>query len=349
MNINLQNKLTKIFSQQKNNFKYNWREDFKSDPQVTRIESELNGYGPLDPLLADEAITEILANSFEHIYFEREAQLWPCRDRFYSEQTYEAALERLAQHCGTYLSREKPFVEAQYKNWRITLIFAEISRGTPLLSIRKQPEQKWSLRKLLETNFLNLNQKEIIEELLEAHKNILIVGGTGSGKTSLLQALLSETSASERCVIIEDTQELQLPNPLSSSLLTRQDPANSVSDVSMNDLLKRALRLRPDRLIVGEIRGSEAQALLLALSSGHSGSLGSLHALSASDALIRLEMLVQMGAPQWSLHSVRRLMAMTVDYIIVVAKKNKKRSITGIYKISSLEEIGFTTELLENS
>ncbi|MEK6627522.1 MAG: ATPase, T2SS/T4P/T4SS family [Bdellovibrionota bacterium] len=345
--------LEKIFLKQKDNFKYHWQEDLKSaDASIRlRVENELLDLGPLNSLLLNPEITEILVNRFNKIFYEKAGLLHQHADHFYSEHTYNSMLERLAQKCETYLSREKPFIEAQLNNLRITIIFSEISRGYPLLSIRIQPELNWSLPALFKNNFFNQNQLNIITKILETKKNFLVIGGTGSGKTSFMQALLGQINTLERMVIIEDTQELHLPNQVSVSLLTRQDPSQSVQDISMDDLLKRSLRLRPDRLVVGEIRGPEARSLLLALSTGHDGSFGSLHARSAQEAMLRLEMLIQMGAPQWSLSSIRRLIAMTVQNIIVLEKSSEggasRRKIKGIFEINSLEETGLTFTQLD--
>lgn len=333
-----------IHLEQKNNHDFDWKSSLNHLDQqmLDRLDEELNGWGPIKSILALEGVTEVLANNFDQIYFEKNGTLNFSSDHFYSKKTYIACLDRLAQSCQTYLCREKPFVEAQIGNLRITVIYSEISRGVPVLSIRVQPPEKWTLEKLNKHSFTTENQFEFIQIILKNKFNFLVVGPTGSGKTSFLQALLEALPANERAVIIEDTQELHLPNPTCVSLLSRQDPAQTVPDVSLDDLLKRALRLRPDRLIVGEVRGPEAKSLLLSLSSGHNGSFGSLHARSAHEALLRLEMLIQMGAPQWNLNSIRKLILMTLDYIIVLEKNKGLRKIKGVYKINSLEETGFT-------
>lgn len=335
-------KINRIFQKQSENFKFDWQTEYSGESRITH---ELSGYGPIESLLQNPEITEILVNAWDCVYFEVSGQLTKSDDHFFSEQTYHAALERLAQSCGTYLSREKPFVEAQLQNKRITIIFGEVSRGTPLLSIRVQPQISWTLAELLHNKFLTVAQNVIVEKILSKKNNFLVIGSTGSGKTSFMQALVNKLR-NERLIIIEDTQELQLPCPLSVSLLTRQDPAQTVTDIEMEDLIKRALRLRPDRLIVGEIRGKEATALLQALATGHAGSFGSLHAKNAHEALLRLEMLIQMGAPQWHLNSIRKLIAMTVQYIFVVEKQQGTRKLKAIYEICSIEESGLTlTEL----
>lgn len=343
MKTEVRNKIALLFSKQSENFKFDWQNEIKNcDSEISsRIEDELLNYGPINSILNLQDVSEVLVNGWDLVHYEKSGVLLKSDDIFYSEQTYNSVLERLAQNCGTYLGREKPFIEAQLNNLRITIIFGEISRGTPILSIRVQPKNSWTLPRLQEKGFLKTSQVLQIKKILAARKNFLVIGSTGTGKTSLLQALLAETK-SERNIIIEDTQELQLPNSLSVSLLTRQDPGKTVTDITMDELLTRALRLRPDRLIVGEIRGKEAMSLLLALATGHDGSFGSLHARSAPEALIRLEMLIQMGAPQWNLTSVRKLISMTLKYILVLEKKDGTRQLKEILEICSLEDTGFT-------
>lgn len=349
MNSEILSQLEKIFISQKEDYTYNWQKDLIDfDNEIkNRIENELMGLGPLHNLLENPSISEILVNSYDQIYYEQNGHLHQCQDRFYSDQTYRAALDRLSQSCGTYISREKPFIEIQTAHLRITQIYHEIARGQPLLCIRLQPKMRWTLNELKKNDFINSIQLTLIKQLLEHKKNFLVVGSTGTGKTSFLQALLQELPDNQRALIIEDTQELHLPNQVSASLLTRQDPSQTVSDVTMDDLLKRALRLRPDRLIVGEVRGPEAKSLLMALSSGHDGSFGSLHSRSAPEALIRLEMLIQMGASHWSLASIRKLILLTLSGIIVLERIDGKRKIKGIYKINSLEDSGFTLTQLD--
>jgi pilus assembly protein CpaF len=366
MNQEIFGKLESIFSKQKNRMDVDWdyadsnlslSERFQclldketvSEPEMVRnrMKSELTGLGPLDTLLTDPEITEILVNNHKEIYFEKNGKLAFSHDHFYSEQSYLAVLDRLSQKCGSYLNREKPFVEAQFGRMRITIIFGEISRGTSLLSIRLQPIATWTMDALLAKNWCSQLQADLINQIFIQKKNFLVVGGTGSGKTSFLQALLQKISKTERAVIIEDTQELQLPDSASVSLLTRQDPSASVGDITMDDLLKRALRLRPDRLVVGEIRGAEAKSLMMAMATGHDGSFGSLHARTAQEALIRLEMLIQMGAPQWSLQSIRKLIAMTIQNIIVVEKRHGLRKLNGIFEITSVEETGITLDQID--
>lgn len=363
MDKNILSKIEKIFTKQKEILSFDFdRPEIRSNqiesiiatevqheiPEIRqRVHSELLGLGPIDSLLLDATITEILVNRYDEIFFEKNGILIKHTDHFFSEISYANTLDRLAQQAGTYFNREKPFIEAQIGRMRVTIIFSEISRGNSLLSIRLQPDYIWTFADLLKTDWCSEKQYSLTQEIFKKKKNFLVVGGTGSGKTSLLQSFISQLSITERGVIIEDTQELQIAQSGCVSLLTREDPSHVVPDITMDDLLKRALRLRPDRLIIGEIRGAEAKSLLMAMATGHEGSFGSLHARTAEEAILRLEMLIQIGAPQWSIHSIRRLIGMTIHNIFVVHKKNGKRCLEGIYQISSIEEVGPTLYKLD--
>lgn len=311
-----------------------------------RILNELNGFGPITNLLADESITEILINQFDQIYFEKMGLLQRSEDHFFDVNSYKEFIEKLCSFCNTYINSEKPFIEMQLNNLRITVLFPDICRGEYIVSIRKQPLTRWTFDRLLAQGWATDSQIAVIRNLIAKKKNFLVIGGTGSGKTSLLQAAISEM-AQDRLVIIEDTQELQPVYTQNTSLLTRIDPTKKLIDVTMNELIKKALRLRPDRICVGEIRGEEATALLMALATGHDGSFGSLHARTAHEALLRLEMLIQMGAPQWSLQSIRRLIGLTVQNILVVEKRDGKRVLKSIYEVTSVEEHGITLQEME--
>lgn len=311
-----------------------------------RILDELNGFGPITYLLEDDSVTEILINQYNQIYFERLGKLQRCEDQFFDQSSYNDFIEKLCNFCQTYINAEKPFIEMQLHFLRITVLFPDICRGEYIVSIRKQPLTQWTFDRLLLQDWASEQEVLALKKIVTAKKNFLVIGSTGSGKTSVLQACINEMNQ-DRLVIIEDTQELQPLFAQNTSLLTRLDPTKKLIDVSMNDLIKKALRLRPDRLCVGEIRGEEATALLMALATGHDGSFGSLHARSAHEALLRLEMLIQMGAPQWSLQSIRRLIGLTVQNIIVVEKRDGRRCLQGIYELGSVEEHGITLDRVE--
>lgn len=313
-----------------------------------RLEYELDGFGPIQSLLMNDTITEILINQFDQIFYEENGLLKQHDDHFLDQDSYHQFIERLMAIGKTFINNEKPFVEFQKDFIRYTIIYPDIARGHYVLSLRKQPMSFWTFEKLKQNAWASENDFLILNKIINERKNFLVIGGTGSGKTSLLQSFLHAIGQQQRTIIIEDTQELQPIYPVNTSLLARIGIDQNINEITMNDLLKKALRLRPDRLCVGEIRGGEAMALLMALATGHEGSFGSLHAKTPQEALLRLEMLIQMGAPQWSLQSIRRLIGLTIQNIIVCGKINGKRKILGIYEITSVEENGVTLHQINN-
>ncbi|MGZ3725272.1 MAG: CpaF family protein [Pseudobdellovibrio sp.] len=309
-----------------------------------RILNEFNGHGPLEELLQNDEVSEILVNNFNRIFYEKRGQLFTHPDHFYSPKSYLSYVDRLAQKCGRQLNREKPVLEVQIESSRFTLVYSEISDGAPILSIRKLNHSIISFDHLEKEGWAPPAVISEIKKMVLNKKNILIVGGTSSGKTTAMKCLLNLVGETERVILIEDTRELALPNAASVSLLTREDLSEQIKKITLDFLIKKSLRLRPDRLVIGEIRGAEACSLLQALSTGHSGSLCTLHALNSKQALLRLEMLVQMGAPQWDLRAIRRLIALTLDYVIVVEKKSAERRLKEIHQLKSVEESGITLQ-----
>lgn len=292
----------------------------------------------------DETVSEILVNSYNQIFFETKAQLHPHSENFKSPDDFRQLIEQITSASQTFLNRDKPFLEQQFENHRITLIYSELSIHSTVLCMRRVGLNVSNLQELSSNQWCSPQQVELIQQAVNRRDNILVVGGTSSGKSTLLQSMLYTLPLNERVVIIEDTQELKPPNPLSMQLVCRQKINEQLSFIGYEDLIKHSLRLRPDRLVLGEIRSSEAYNFLLALSSGHSGSMGSMHAQSAREALLKLEMLVQLGAPQWSYQSIRRLISLSLNTILVVEKRNGLRRLKEIAHISSLEEHTITLE-----
>jgi len=310
-----------------------------------RVLAEFKGLGPLESLLADEDITEIIVNGFNNIWFEKNGQLLPTLDHFNSERTYLNAIYKICEKSRTHLTIERPMAQGNFEGFRIQLIGAELTKSGPLLSFRRHPRNPWTLEKLKSLKWTNENGIKTIRNWIFEHRNFLVVGPTGCGKTSVLNACLQELPEDDRVLIMEDTQELSVPNRVSQRLLTREDSQRILPDIELSDLLRQSLRLRPDRLVIGEIRGNEAKELLLALSTGHAGSFGTLHASSPHQALIRLEMLIQLGAPNWSLQAIRRLIQLSLKGIVLVKKDEQgQRRLEGCYEIASLEESGFLVQ-----
>ena len=321
-----------------------------SSERQQRIFDEFFGFGPLEVLIKDEEISEILVNSYHEIHFEKQGHLYALQDSFFSRLSYRNCIHRILEKTNSILSLEKPFCDMKYEDFRVSLVDESISQNGTLLSFRRHPKKKWTLDLLQKAGWCDTREREVLEKIIQLKKNFLVVGSTGAGKTSVINALLELTSVNERSLIIEDTQEIQLPNSLSLRLLTRDETNFGLCAIDQSQLVKRALRLRPDRIVMGEIRGHEAKDFLMALSTGHKGSFGTLHSQDPQQALLRLEMLIQMGAPHWKLSAIRRLMSLSLEVIIVTEKTaDGKRKLEGIYLINSLEENGFLIERLEST
>lgn len=310
-----------------------------------RLLNEYFGAGPIEDLLNDPDVSEIILNGQEDLWFEKAGRLEKWNETFLSALTFRNFIARLSREANIQASLDCPFVDGHWRGCRVHLIIPPASGEHAVVTLRKHSVEPWTFARLAENAWAPNTGLDAIRELVRNKKNFLIVGGTGSGKTSVLNACLSELGERERTLIIEDTSELSVPNTVSSKLLTRRDPQRQLRDIDQGELLKQALRMRPDRLIMGEIRGGEAKDLLMAFATGHTGCMGTLHAESARQALIRLEMLIQIGAPQWNLQAVRTLIFLSLQYVVVVGKRaDGGRFLEGLYRISSLEEIGFLIE-----
>jgi pilus assembly protein CpaF len=311
------------------------------DPLVRkRIEAEFFGAGPLHDLLSREDLTEIMITAWDSIYFEKGGRIEAHHDRFVSERSYQNFIQRFALENNLNLTLERPMADGRWGDWRFHLILPPLT-VSPSLTLRRHYKNTWNLHKLNHLQWSTPKSIEIIRSWVREKRNVLIVGPTNTGKTSLLNALLQECSPHERVVSIEDTDEIQIPNFCSVKLFTRKENSSTLPAVDQQDLVVESLRMRPDRIVLGEMRGAEAKDYLLALSTGHSGSLATLHAESASQALLRLEFLVQMAAPQWSSHAIRQLIHLGLKNIIVLENTEGVRRLQGLYEISSLESTGF--------
>jgi pilus assembly protein CpaF len=309
-----------------------------------RVLAEFFANGPIEDLLVDESITEIIINGANHICFEKGGALQTLNDSFFSEYSFQNFIQRLSAEARIQANLDRPFADGHWRQYRVHLIIPPLAKPGPVLSLRRHPTNSWSFSRFAEMAWAPADALHILKSLVEEQKSFLIVGSTGSGKTSVLSACLQLLSKNERIVAIEDTSELHLPNPSSVKLLARQDVQNILRPVDQAELLRQALRMRPDRIVMGEVRGAEAKDLLMALSTGHRGGMATLHAENARQALYRLEMLVQLGAPQWSLYAIRNLIRFGIDAIVCVEKLNGKRRLKSIDQIVSLEENGLSVD-----
>ncbi len=316
-----------------------------ASPEVRkRLTEEFTGIGPLKPWLSQEDVTEILVQGTAGIWVERNGRLIDTETRFLGETTLNRVLHKILDESGAQVSQARPFANGRWGDFRVHVVTPPVTEMTTL-SLRRRRETKWTLDLLLESGWAHSADVRFLRDCVKRRKHLMIVGPTSAGKTSVLEALLNELPDCERCILIEDTPELRLPNQVSSRLLTRQDPQDQLPEVTATELVRQALRMRPDRLLLGEIRGSEARDFLLATSAGHSGGLSTIHANNPHSALDRLEMLIQMSAPEWSTSTIRQVIKNSVDILVICGKSdNGARHLVSIHQVSSLEASGFTTE-----
>ncbi len=313
----------------------------------SRMLEEFMGCGPLKPLLEDETLTEIIVNGPFQIWYEKSGTLLAHDDRFTSLLTYTNFLERVCLEAQIQVTLDQPTADGKWLNFRLHISGSYLTKEHTVLCLRRHPKIPWNFEKLEAQGWCSDEGRRLFEEIVARRENFLIVGSTGSGKTSVLNACLQLLEPNQRVVAIEDSDELILPNQVSTKLLTREDPFGVLRTIDQSFLVKQALRMRPDRIVMGEVRGVEAKDFLMALSTGHQGSMGTLHASHPRQALIRLEMLIQMGAPHWALSAIRQLIFLSLKHIIITGRdKEKKRVLQGIYEISSLEDTGFLIERL---
>lgn len=310
-----------------------------------RLLSEWFGWGPIEPALADENATEILINGPGAIWAESGGKLARVNDEFLSATTFRNFALRLSREASMQATLDCPFADGQWRDFRVHLALAPSASVPAAIALRRHPRSPWTFERLESVGWASPASLAAIRKLVEERANFLVVGPTGSGKTSVLNACLGSIARDERAVLIEDTSELAVPNDASVKLLARKDPQGALRDIDQSELLRQSLRMRPDRIVMGEIRGAEAKDLLMAFATGHSGCMGTLHADSARQALLRLEMLIQLGAAQWNLNAVRTLILLSLRAIVVVGRDaNGGRRLDGVYRIASLEDVGFLVE-----
>ncbi len=312
-------------------------------PQRQRIIDELFGWGPLEELKNRSDIFDIIIQGSRKIVFETQQglQTWP--DHFLTERSFKNFVERLTQQANIVVDQKEPFANGKIGPFRVHIVVPPASQDVTI-TLRRHNPKVFSFQELIESQFLSEKQQSFFQGLIDLRKNFLVIGPTGSGKTTFLNSLIDQIAIDQRLLLIEDTDELQRHHPLCCKLLSREVCPDSLNAYDMGVLVKQALRMRPDRLVIGEVRGPEAKDLLMALATGHSGSMGTLHADSSQQALLRLEMLVQMGAPQWSLESIRRLILMSLDYLIVLKSNRSDKGIKEVCRIRSLESFGLLIE-----
>ncbi len=309
------------------------------DKLVNEVQHELFGLGPLEPLLADNTISDILVNSHGTIYIERRGKLEITDVAFKDDEHLMRVIERIVSSVGRRIDESSPMVDARLRDGsRVNAIIPPLSIDGPVLSIRRFGTEPLRMASLIEYKALTRDIAEMLEMCVKARLNLLISGGTGAGKTTLLNALSAYIPEDERIVTIEDSAELQLQQPHVVRLETRPPNIEGRGEVTQRDLVRNALRMRPDRIVIGEVRGGEAIDMLQAMNTGHDGSLTTVHANTARDALSRLETMIQMTGMRLSDRAMRQQIAAALNLVVQVARlSDGTRRVTSISEITGME------------
>ena len=330
----VQAQLTKLIEQllQQETFPLNQRER----TQITQdILNEVLGLGPLEPLLADQTVADILVNGHRQVFVERFGQLELTPVRFKDDAHLKKIIEKIVSRVGRRIDESVPMVDARLADGsRVNAIIPPLAIDGPSLSIRKFSKDPLQLYHLVEKRSLTPEIGELLKAIVQARLNVLISGGTGSGKTTLLNVLSGFIPNNERIVTIEDAAELQLRQDHVVRLETRPANIEGKGEIAQRELVKNALRMRPDRIILGEVRGAESLDMLQAMNTGHDGSLTTVHANSARDALTRIETLVSMAGLNLATKAMRHYVSSALDVIIQIARLSD-----GTRKLISLQEV----------
>ncbi|HVT26970.1 MAG TPA: ATPase, T2SS/T4P/T4SS family, partial [Lacipirellulaceae bacterium] len=319
-------------------------EGFKSYLALRHLKKELKdivfGYGPLEDLLRLPNVSEIMVVDKHHIYIERNGNLQNSGRRFISDAVIESIIQRIVANVGRRIDRSQPLVDARLSDGsRVNAVIAPLAVSGPTLTIRKFPERKLLVDDLIARGAMTRTVAEFLRAIVLGRRNVLISGGTGTGKTTLLNCLSDFIPDKERIVTVEDTAELQLAKEHVVRLETKSANIEGAGEYTIRDLVKNALRMRPDRIVVGECRGPEALDMLQAMNTGHDGSLTTIHANNAKDVILRLEVLVQMAA-DLPVESIRQQIASAVDVIVQLKRmRDGRRCLSQITEVAGINPV----------
>jgi pilus assembly protein CpaF len=302
---------------------------------VKEIQNEVFGLGPIEPLLQDPHVADILVNGHGQVYIERFGKLELTAARFKDDEHLMRIIERIVSAVGRRVDETTPMVDARLADGsRVNVIIAPLALDGPALSIRRFGTDPLTADNLIENGALTPEIVELLEGIVKARLNVLISGGTGAGKTTLLNVVSSYIPETERIVTIEDSAELQLRQEHVVRLETRPPNIEGKGQITQRDLVINSLRMRPDRIVVGEVRGPEALDMLQAMNTGHDGSLTTIHANSPRDALTRVETMVAMSGLEIPARAIRRQVASAIDVVVQLVRLSD-----GCRRLASLQEI----------
>ena len=306
---------------------------------VNDVQHELFGLGPLEPLLKDPTISDILVNKHDTIYIERRGKIERTNVTFKDDEHLMRVIERIVSSVGRRIDESSPMVDARLSDGsRVNAIIPPLAIDGPVVSIRRFGADPLKMSSLIDNKALTKDIADMLQMVVHARLNVLISGGTGAGKTTLLNALSAYIPENERIVTIEDSAELQLQQPHTVRLETRPPNIEGRGEVTQRDLVRNALRMRPDRIVIGEVRGGEAIDMLQAMNTGHDGSLTTIHANTPRDALARLETMIQMTGMRLSDRAMRQQVASAINLVVQVARMSDgSRRVTSISEITGME------------
>lgn len=321
---------------------------YEIDRLAEELVDELTGFGPLEVLLRDPTVTEILVNGPHHLFVEREGVLSAADLRFIDDQHLLRVIQRILAPLGRRLDESSPMVDARLPDGsRVNAIIPPVALDGPCVSIRKFRKDLLKSTDLLASRSMDVPVLEFLRLAVEQRCNILVSGGTGTGKTTILNLLSSFINRRERLVTIEDTAELRLHHDHVVRLETRPPNADGHGEVPARSLVRNALRMRPDRILLGEIRGEEVLDLLTAMNTGHDGSMTTVHANSARDALLRLETLVGLSGVQVHEGTLRQMLSSAIDIVVQLTRMSDgRRCVSEVMELVGVRDGDYVTQTL---
>jgi len=306
---------------------------------IKNIEDEVMGLGPLEPLLADKKVADILVNGANQVYVERRGRMELTDVRFNDDAHLLHIIDRIVSTVGRRIDESSPMVDARLKDGsRVNAIIPPLAIDGPMLSIRRFAVERLKMEELIAYGSINTAAAEVLKAVVAGRLNVLISGGTGAGKTTLLNVLSGFIPETERIVTIEDSAELQLQQPHVVRLETRPPNIEGKGEVNQRDLVRNSLRMRPDRIVVGEVRGPEAMDMLQAMNTGHDGSLTTVHANTPRDALSRIESMVSMTGISFPTKVLREQISSAIDVVVQIARhEDGRRRVVSIQEVNGME------------
>lgn len=313
---------------------------------VQDIQNEMIGLGPIEPLMLDPTISDILVNSHRQVYVERKGQLMLTSVQFHDDAHVMRIIEKIVSRVGRRIDESSPMVDARLPDGsRVNAIISPLALDGPVLSVRRFSVQPLTMKDLVARQTLTPQMAELLQALACAKLNILISGGTGSGKTTLLNVISGFIPSAERIITIEDAAELRLQQPHVVRLETRPPNIEGRGEVPQRALVRNALRMRPDRIILGEVRGAEAVDMLHAMNTGHEGSLATIHANTPRDALARLENMISMAGANLGVRAIRQQMSSAITVVIQLMRlSDGSRKLVSVHEITGMEGDVITTQ-----